>query len=63
MSADLFRRAAKELRSPISRYFDRAAKAALAEWLDSAAVDAETIGPDQFAVRVARAILREEEPT
>lgn len=32
---------------------------ALADWLDSAAVDAETIGPDPSAVAVARAVLRE----
>lgn len=33
---------------------------ALADWLDSAARDAEEIGPDPFALRAARAVLRED---
>jgi hypothetical protein len=34
---------------------------ALADWLDSAAIDAEQIGPDPHALAVARAILGTQE--
>jgi hypothetical protein len=36
---------------------------ALADWLDSAAIDAEQIGPDPHALAVARAILGTQETT
>jgi hypothetical protein len=58
MPAETMRAAADRLREPPTSPLARL----LADWLDSAATDAEEIGPDFRAERVAAAILCQPDP-
>ena len=72
MSAELLRRAAEKLRSPLLCNWDRETALALADWLEPHAKDLARVcddvtwvdspGDTQHALAVARAILREEGP-
>lgn len=56
-AADTMRAAADRMRTVDTAFAQR-----LADWLDSAATDAEEIGPDFRAERVAAAILCHPDP-